>query len=144
MSRTTAADLDLAAALRISVARLHRRLRAQRPDSGLSLTQIALLATLQRHGPASPTALAEHEKVQPPSMTRALSSLEARGLVDRLPHPSDRRQVLIRLTEQGEALLSEDRRRREAWLSQRLADLSTEELEALRAAAPVLERLAQS
>lgn len=137
-------DTELASALRISVMRLARRLRAERADTGLSLTQLSTLAALERLGPSTPTTLADHEKIQPPSMTRILAGLEATGLVARTPHPTDRRQVVVAATDEAGALLRADRRRREAWLSQRLADLSQADRDSLRAAAAILDRLAGS
>jgi DNA-binding MarR family transcriptional regulator len=135
---------ELASLLRVSVMRLSRRLRSERPDTGLTLTQIATLGTIERHGPVSAGEIAEHEKVQPPSMTRVLAVLEERGLVTRTPHPSDRRQQLVALTPEGRSLLKADRRQREAWLAQRLAELSPEDRELLRAAAPVIERITRT
>jgi DNA-binding MarR family transcriptional regulator len=121
--------------------RLSRRLRAERADHGLSLTQMATLATLLRHGPLTPRDLADHEKVQPPSMTRILAGLEERSFITRTPHASDGRQHLVALTDAAVALLREDRRRRDAWLSLRLAELTQAERDVLRAAAPLLERI---
>jgi len=138
----SSADLGLASALRVSTTRLARRLRAQRADLSLTLTQLSALTTVERHGPLTPGALAEHEKVQPPSMTRVLGALEERGLVQREPHPTDGRQQVVTITKRAVAMLREDRRRRDAWLAQRLAELTADERAALRAAAPVLERLA--
>ncbi|MDQ6874898.1 MAG: MarR family transcriptional regulator [Actinomycetota bacterium] len=143
MPTATRSDSELASVLRMSVMRLARRLRAHRLDSGLSLTQLAALATLDRHGAMTPGELAEHEKVQPPSMTRVIAALEGRGLTSRIPHPSDGRQHIVAATPLGRGLLREDRRRREAWLACRLAELSAGERAVLRAAAPVLERLGQ-
>jgi DNA-binding MarR family transcriptional regulator len=145
MPALSSADLELASALRMSVMRVARRLRAHRSaEVTLTLTQLATLATLERHGPLTPRELADHEKVQPPSMTRVLALLEGHGLVRREPHPTDRRQQVVTVTEQAVAMLREDRRRRDAWIAQRLAELTADERAALRAAAPVLERLAQS
>jgi DNA-binding MarR family transcriptional regulator len=132
---------ELASTLRVSVMRLSRRLRAERLQTDLSLNQLATLGTLDRHGPLTPRELAEHEKVQPPSMTRVLAGLEERGLILRTPHASDGRQHLVSLTADARTLLKEDRRKREAWLAQRLAELTQEERDVLRAAAPVIERL---
>ena len=132
---------ELASILRVSVMRLARRLRAERLDSSLSLTQLATIATLERHGPLTPRELADHEKVQPPSMTRVLATLEDLGLIVRTPHETDGRQHLVSLTQSARELLREDRRRREAWLSKRLAELTPEERDVLRAAAPIIERL---
>jgi DNA-binding MarR family transcriptional regulator len=132
---------ELASTLRVSVMRLGRRLRAERVVTDLSLTQMSALGTLDRHGPLTPRELAAHEKVQPPSMTRVLAGLEERGLILRTPHETDGRQHLVSLTADAKALLKEDRRRRDAWLAQRLAELTQEERDVLRAAAPVIERL---
>ena len=137
MARTA----ELASAMRVSVMRLSRRLRVERADHGLTLTQISVLATLDRHGPLTPRELAQHERVQPPSMTRTLAGLEERGLILRTPHASDGRQHLISLTAPAVALLREDRRRRDAWLAQRLAELTQAERDVLRAAAPIFDRI---
>ena len=137
MTRTA----ELASTLRVSVMRLSRRLRAERLQTDLSLNQLATLGTLDRHGPLTPRELAAHERVQPPSMTRVLAGLEERGLILRTPHASDGRQHLVSLTADARTLLKEDRRKREAWLAQRLAELTQEERDVLRAAAPVIERL---
>lgn len=138
---TMSSTAELASIMRVSVMRLSRRLRSERSDAGLTLTQIATLGTLDRHGPLTPRELAGHEKVQPPSMTRVLAHLEELGLIDRTPHASDGRQHLVSLTGRAQDLLKEDRRRREAWLAQRLAELTAGERDLLRAAAPLLERL---
>jgi len=144
MARTTVADTELSSALRISVLRLARRLRAERSSDDLTLTQISALSALDRHGPITPGELAAHERVQPPSMTRVVAALEDKGLVSRVAHPTDRRQVLVAVTEQARGMLLEDRRRREAWLVAQLADLTPAERVVLQAAAPILDRLAAS
>ena len=102
----TRTDAGLATVLRISVSRLARRLRAQRTASGLteavlSETQLAALSALEVHHAMTPGELAEHEKVQPPSMTRVIAVLEERSLVLRSPHATDRRQVVLTVTEEG-------------------------------------------
>ena len=135
---------ELSSQLRMSVMRLARRLRNERADFSLSLNQLAVLATLDRHGPLTPRELAAHEKVQPPSMTRILGVLEERGLVVRTPHPTDGRQVLVADTPEATALLREDRRRRDVWLSRRLAELTPQERATLREASKILERIAQA
>src|SRR2546423_12147794 len=143
------ADIGLATALRISVSRLGRRLRVERlvperAEPALSDTQLAALATLERHGAMSPGDLAEHEKVQPPSMTRVIAALVDWGLVTRAPHPTDRRQVILTVTQGGRNLVQKVRRRREAWLARRLAELTPEERATLRAAARILAKRSQS
>jgi DNA-binding MarR family transcriptional regulator len=142
-------DTGLATALRISVSRLARRLRVERlmPElagPALSDTQLAALATLERHGAMSPGDLAEHEKVQPPSMTRVIAALVDWELVTRTAHPTDRRQVILTVTPAGRNLVQQVRRRKEAWLARRLAELGPQERATLRAAAPILEKLSQS
>jgi DNA-binding MarR family transcriptional regulator len=117
-------------------------MRAERADTSLTLTQLAALATVERHGPLTPGELAAAERVQPPSMTRVVTSLQDAGLLQRAPHPTDGRQALLSVTAAGAALLREDRRRREAWLARRLADLDPDERALLRAAVPLLDRLA--
>ncbi|MCU1595146.1 MAG: transcriptional regulator, MarR family [Frankiales bacterium] len=138
------ADTALASDLRVTVMRLARRLRNQRADTSLSLGQIAALGTLDRHGPLTPGELAAHERVQPPSMTRILATLEAAGLVTRRAHDTDGRQVWLEVSATGKAMLRDDRRRRDAWLAQRMRDLPAEDLEVLRQAAAVLDKLAAS
>ena len=140
----TATDATFAGALRDAVGRLGRRMRHQAPHPELSLGQLAALRSLERHGSMTPGALAEHEKVQPPSMTKILARLEAAGYAVREPHPDDRRQVTVRPSPAGLALLADDRRRRDAWIAQRLRGLDAEELAALRAAVPVLEKLSRA
>ena len=144
----TRSDAGLATALRISVSRLARRLRAERLakglEPGLSDTQLAALAALERHTAMTPGELADHEKVQPPSMTRVIAVLEERGLVMRGPHATDRRQVVLTVTDHGRSVVQKSRRLREAWLAQRLRELTPQERQTLRAAAPILEKLSQS
>jgi DNA-binding MarR family transcriptional regulator len=135
-------DAALASALRLSVMRLARRMRAERADSALTLTQLAALASVERLGPVTPGDLADAERVQPPSMTRVVASLQDAGLVQRAPHPTDGRQALLTVTPAGTALLREDRRRREAWLARQLAELSDDDRARLRDAVEVLDRLA--
>jgi DNA-binding MarR family transcriptional regulator len=133
-------DAGLAIAMRISVSRLARRLRVERlgltgTDTVLSDIQLAALSALERHDSMTPGELAEHEKVQPPSMTR---------VIRRAPHATDRRQVVLTVTDAGRELVQLVRRRREAWLAQRLQELAPEERKILRAAAPILEKISQS
>ncbi|WP_248960751.1 MarR family winged helix-turn-helix transcriptional regulator [Sphaerisporangium perillae] len=136
-------DAGLASALRVSLARLTRRLRRQAGAHKLTPTQLATLAAVERHSGITPGELAELEKMQPPSMTRVIAALEERGLLARTPHQTDRRQVTVSVTEAGRGLLKEERRGKEAWLAKRLKELTPEERATLRAAAPILEKLSQ-
>ncbi|TFV63386.1 MarR family transcriptional regulator [Geodermatophilus sp. DF01-2] len=142
MSRTTLETAALAHDLRLAVMRFSRRLRYQRVDQSVTLTHLAALSTLKRHGPMSPGELAGHERVQPPSMTRVVVALEAMGLVTRSPHPTDGRQVVIDLTPAAEDLLSAEARAREAWLVGMLQQLTAEERAVLREAAVIMDKLA--
>jgi DNA-binding MarR family transcriptional regulator len=101
------------------------------------------MGTLRKKGPMSAGELAACERVQPPSMTKVLASLEAKGLVRRDAHPTDRRQAIIVLTDAGVRLLESERRQRDAWLSQRLAQLTPDERALLRDVIPVLDKLAE-
>ncbi len=141
MPSAATGDTALASALRLSIVRLNRRLRAQRADTSVTLTQLAALSTLKSHGALTPGELAAHEKVQPPSMTRVLARLEEHGLVSRRPHPTDGRQSVVELTTAGRELLAQEVRMREAWLARRLAELTAEEREVLRAASAVIDKL---
>jgi DNA-binding MarR family transcriptional regulator len=134
----------LAVDLRVALMRTVRRLRAEKSDEELSDGQYAVLAYLDRAGPATPRSLAEYERVQPPSMTRILAGLTEAGLVVREGHPADGRQVLVRLTPDGRATIRETRRRRDAWLARRLADLQPAERQVLSDAARILRRIADT
>ncbi|MDN5892457.1 MAG: MarR family transcriptional regulator [Nocardioides sp.] len=141
VSRTNA---GLASELRLSVMRLRRRLATERsPDNELSIATMAVLGCLNRHGESSVGELARHERVQPPSMTRTVNHLVEGGFAHRRRHESDGRQVLVELTDMGRETLLADRARRDAWLAQRLTHLTAQERAALRAAAPILQRIAE-
>jgi DNA-binding MarR family transcriptional regulator len=142
VSRTTLDTAAVAHDLRLAVMRLSRRLRNQRVDTSVTLTHLAALSTLKRHGPLSPGELAAHERVQPPSMTRVVVALEGMGLVTRTPHPTDGRQVVIDLTPAAEELLATEARAREAWLSGQLQSLTAEDRAVLRQAAEIMDKLA--
>jgi DNA-binding MarR family transcriptional regulator len=142
VSRTTLETAALAHDLRLAVMRFSRRLRTQRVNTSVTLTHLAALSTLQRHGPMSPGELAAQERVQPPSMTRVVVALENMGLVTRTPHPTDGRQVIIDLTPAADELLAEEARAREAWLVGRLQELSLEERAVLREASTIMDKLA--
>jgi DNA-binding MarR family transcriptional regulator len=143
MTATRSSTAELAAFLRPSLLRLTRLIRNQRVDMSVTLTQVSAMSTLYKNGPMSAGELAACERVQPPSMTKVLSNLEERGLVRRAPHPSDRRQAIIAITDAGMALLESERRSRDAWLSKQLARLTAEERALLRKVVPVLDKLAE-
>ncbi len=136
-------DAGLASELRLSVMRLRRRLANERhPDNELSMNAMAVLGALHRAGDLSVGQLAAHERVQPPSMTRTVNWLQQEGYVVRGADETDRRLVVVSLTERGRTTLLADRRRRDEWLARRLRALTPDQRAVLRAAAPILERLA--
>jgi DNA-binding MarR family transcriptional regulator len=139
-----APERDLAGQLRLGSMRLARRLRLERGSDDLTLSQLAVLGSLERQGDATIGELAGLERVKPPSMTRIVNSLEEAGLVVRRTHASDGRVVIVGLTDEAREVLADDRRRRTAWLAQRLAELTADERELLRKAAPLLDQLASS
>jgi DNA-binding MarR family transcriptional regulator len=133
---------DLAGQLRLSVVRLNRRLRSQRTDEIVSLTQISAMATLHRCGPMTPSELAASERVRPPSMTRVIAALEEAGWVSRRDHPTDGRQSIIELSTSGAALLAAEVTAKERWLNKRLAELTDAERETLARATEIIDRMA--
>lgn len=138
-------NAGLATELRFAVMRLRRRLvRERHPDNELSLSAMAVLWGLNRHGDLTVGALAAREQVRPPSMTRTVTALADAGLVERHDHPTDGRQVVVRLTDAGRSLVVADGARRDRWLSLRLEELTADERDVLRRAAPILQRLAES
>ena len=102
------------------------------------------MAVLLNSGDQLMGQLAAQEKVQPPSMTRIVNSLEARGYVERRPEPRDHRQCLVALTDSGRAVLLANRRRRDQWLAVRLGELDPAEREILRRAVRVLDKVNQA
>jgi len=132
--------LDLAVRLRLAITRTSRRLR-QEAGTGLSPTLTAALATVDRHGPLTPSELAARERVQRPTATRLVARLEELGHVQRAADPLDRRSSLLSVTPEGRALLDELRGRKTAYLAHRLEQLDPEERAALDRAAAILERL---
>ena len=137
----TAGDIgELSSRLRLAIARSARRMR-QEAGTDLSPSLTSALATIERHGPLTPSELAELERVQRPSATRIVSRLETEGLVDRAADPADGRSSLVSASARGRALLRRLRTRKNAYLARRLRDLSDGDVETLREAADVLERL---
>lgn len=136
---------EVAAALRVSISLFVRQLRQVPAERELTLPESSALARLDRFGPATPTALARREQISPQSMGATLGALEARGLVERRPDPEDGRQVIMSLTAAGMQTLRNRRNARTEQLARALsADFTPAELRQLMAAAPLIERLAQS
>jgi DNA-binding MarR family transcriptional regulator len=132
----------LAHELRPAVMRLARRLRQMQEGSlDLNLNQLSAMAVLLNSGDQLMGELAAQEKIRPPSMTRIVNSLEARGYVLRRPDPRDHRQCLVALTDSGRDVLLANRRRRDQWLAVRIAELDPAEREVLRRAVRILEKV---
>lgn len=127
------------ARLRVAVARLARRLRTN-SAGGITPSQLSVLFTVEARGPLTPGELAEREGVRPPTITRIVAFLEEEGLLTRRPG-EDRRTSLVEVTPEARRRLAEIRQRRDAWLSERLATLSDDELATVTTVLPVLERL---
>ncbi|MGD0239867.1 MAG: MarR family transcriptional regulator [Streptosporangiaceae bacterium] len=135
---------DVAAALRVSMGLLLRRLRQGGVPGELTVPEISALARLDRNGPAASSELARAEQISPQSMGATLSALEARGLVARDPDVRDGRRIVLSVTEAGRQLLTDKRDARTERLARALAaGFTQEELGQLMAAAPLLERLAE-
>ncbi len=133
---------DAAARLRMAIVRTARRLRQEAAGAGgteLSPTAVAALASIERHGPLTPSELAEIERVKRPTATRTLRVLGEAGLVDRAPDPSDGRSALVSVNAAGREQLRRLRGRKNAYLARRMRDLPPEDLATLERAAGILE-----
>jgi DNA-binding MarR family transcriptional regulator len=136
---------ETAARLRLAVVRTARRLRqeaaAAEGDGVLSPTLTAALATVEVHGPLTPSELAQRERVRRPTATRIVARLEELGLITRTPDPEDGRACLVAATAEGRALLKRLRGRKNAYLAKRMKNLDADEVDTLERAADILERL---
>ena len=132
--------------LRTAIVRMARRLRqeAAAETTGLTPTSVAALATIERHGPLTPSEIAEIERVKRPTITRTLGCLEREGLIDRAPDPSDRRSALVNVNGAGRERLRRLRGRKNAYLAKRMRDLPAADLAALERAAEILEGMLES
>ena len=131
------AVIDLTQAMGLLV----RRMRAAAASHGLSLTESAVLARLEREGPATTADLARAESMKPQSMGTTIAALEERGLVERKPHPIDGRQVNIEITHRGAVLRNSARDAKRTWLAQAIGQLDERERETLFEAGKIIKRL---
>lgn len=145
MVTTAPATTETAARLRLAIVRTARRLRQEAAsaehNATLSPTLMAALATIEMHGPLTPSELAERERVKRPTATRTLANLEAAGLVERTADPDDGRGCLVSATGEGRSLLKRLRGRKNAYIARRLTRLDSDEVEILERAAGLLERM---
>lgn len=148
MTPTTADTslIDTAAQLRLGIVRTARRLRqeAAAEASGLTPTSTAALATIERHGPLTPSELAALERVQRPTVTRTLGCLEREGLLERTPDPADGRSSLVAVNGAGRERLRRLRGRKNAFLAKRMRELPAGDVAALERAAEILEGMLES
>ncbi|MBI4730448.1 MAG: MarR family transcriptional regulator [Acidobacteria bacterium] len=133
-------ETELAARLRLAATRLARRLR-QQVDEPVSIAQLSALAAIERLGPVTLGDLARVERVQPPTTTRIVASLEAAGLVERAADPDDRRVARVSISSEGRRLIERSRRRKTAYLAARLRRFSEAERATIDSAVVLLERL---
>ena len=139
--RTSAAEI--ATLMRDGINRLNRRLRQVRPIGELTQSQLSALTSIELAGALTPRDLADVERVRPPTMTRVIAKLESKGLIQRTPHPTDGRQVILSATAAGHEVFVEHGRVRDEWLTTRVIALPAEEQETLHVAAEILKRLAK-
>ncbi len=123
---------------------LVRRVRAAAASHELSLTEAAVLGRLSKDGPATTADLARAESMKPQSMGATIATLEEMGLVERRPHPTDGRQMIIGLTVRGAAVRKSAKDAKHHWLAQAIAQLDEGEREILFQAGEIIERLAES
>lgn len=140
MTTSTNADQNVAAILRVATTRTMRQLRAVGARR-ITLTQLSAMASIHAAGELTLGELAARERVQPPSMTRVITTLHDHGLVTRKADPSDGRQVLVSLTDSGRQILTEEAETREAWLADKIDTLTEDEQRTLIRASEILLRL---
>ncbi|HEU4392299.1 MAG TPA: MarR family transcriptional regulator [Solirubrobacterales bacterium] len=137
---------DAAAQLRLGIVRTARRLRqeAAAEATGLTPTSTSALATIERHGPLTPSELAKLERVQRPTVTRTLGCLDREGLIERTPDPADGRSALVSVNAAGRERLRRLRGRKNAYLARRMRDMPAADVATLERAAEVLEGMLES
>lgn len=134
---------DMPARLRAVIGRLSRRLRHTVAGSGLTPSQISVLVTVVRRGPLRMAELAELEAINPTMLSRITGQLTSSGLIVRTEDPRDRRAAVVEATAAGRRMRGQIHRERTAALQAQLADLDAADRDALAAALPALERLAE-
>jgi DNA-binding MarR family transcriptional regulator len=134
----TIVEEELAPRLRLAITRMARRLR-QEAGVDLGPSGMAALATIERHGPLSPSEVAQRERIKRPTVTRIVRRLASAGLIDRVRDPEDGRSSILTVTAEGRALLRRLRERKTAYLARRLRDVDSEDRATLERAAELLE-----
>jgi DNA-binding MarR family transcriptional regulator len=135
---------EVAAALRIAVGMLVRKLRQTQPEGELTLSETSALSRLDRGGPATSSDLAKLDRISPQSMGATLAALEQRGLVERSRDPEDGRRIVMSISAAGRQVVNDRRGARTELIARALRDgFTPAELGQLMTAAPLLERLAE-
>jgi DNA-binding MarR family transcriptional regulator len=143
MARVRADVAKAANDLEMLLGRLRRRIRAEAPNEGIALSQMAVLSRVVRDGPDTASGLAAAEHVKAQSMALTIANLSSQGLIERTSDPLDGRRILVAATEEGRRVVLSVRRSRQAWLARAIATcFSDEEQETLLKAMALLERLA--
>jgi DNA-binding MarR family transcriptional regulator len=138
MQTISETEEQLAPRLRWAITRMARRLR-QEAGVDLGPSQVASLATIERHGPLSPSELADRERIKRPTVTRIVGHLEAAGLVERVKDPEDGRGSILSATPEARTMLKSLRARKTAYLARRLGNMNAEDRRTLERAAALLE-----
>ncbi|WP_254303425.1 MULTISPECIES: MarR family winged helix-turn-helix transcriptional regulator [Nocardiaceae] len=136
-------DPHLARDLSVMAMRLNRQLRLRHSSDKIPVAHLSILATLFREGPTTTGELAVRERIKPPSISRSSSALLEMGLIERVPHPTDGRQVLLTLTDEGRRVASQDVASRERVLAEQLAELTDEQRDTLATAADILNGIVE-
>ena len=141
----TRTPTEVAAHLRLAITRTARRLRQEAFEAEgrgqLSPSLSATLATVENHGPLTPSEVADRERIKRPTATRLVAKLEQLGLVTRTQDPTDGRAWLVSTTAEGRELMKRLRTRKTAYLAKRLDGLDAEEIATLDRAASILEHV---
>lgn len=127
--------------LLVATAQLQRRLRAVSNTRQLTWSQVAVMAQLDETGPMTTADLARAEAVKPQSMGGTLAVLEEEGLVERRPHPTDRRQILFALTAAGHETRRQVTLAKHDWLVAAFARLKPADQQTLAAAAGLIRKV---
>jgi DNA-binding MarR family transcriptional regulator len=135
-------QVTAAAALRRGTTRLGRRLRAERSSTALSGNKVSVLGYLHRFGPGTPGEIAAADGQRPQSLTRVFAELELAGLITRTRSDRDGRAAVLELTAAGRETLYADMAQRDRWLAGALGTLTDTEVEVLRLAGALMDRLA--
>jgi DNA-binding MarR family transcriptional regulator len=133
----------LANRLRPVLLRLSRELRREIHSVGVTGGQVSLLIQIKKHPGITASELAEGERISAPGMSGHIVRLEAAKLIERT-RAADRRRIGLTITEAGDKVLSAVRKRRTAWLAERLKELESDELETIEDALPALEKLLEA